>query len=251
PESRIVGGREAPRNSWPWQVEIILKTPNLTTHYCGGSLIDPYWILTSSHCFWTYNNISTQFEIRLGEHDVRKYEGFEEIIQGDQLYIHPGLVVGDLISPGDYDVALIKLKRPAVFHKRVYSVCLPSVTANLTTGTKCYVTGWGKTAEGSPYSPVLNEVEVDIVSKEVCNANDSYNGTINDRYFCAGFTQGGRDSCGGDSGGPLVCPNADGQYVLRGVVSWGEGCARPKKYGVYLDVRRILPFIEGTIEGRK
>jgi secreted trypsin-like serine protease len=111
------------------------------------------------------------------------------------------------------------------------------------------VTGWGTTAENKTrYSPVLNEVQVDLVSKEVCNSNKSYNGSIVDEYFCAGFPGGGRDSCGGDSGGPLVCPNKEGQYVLTGVVSWGHGCARPNKYGVYLDVRKLLPFIKETIE---
>ena len=186
---------------------------------------------------------------RIGEHDERKFEGYEEIIAGENYYIHPGFVVGDAKRPGHFDVALIKLKRPAVFYKRVLPVCLPEVTTNLTVGTSCYVTGWGKTAENNThYSPVLNELQVDLVSKEVCNSNVSYNGTIPEEYFCAGFSGGGRDACYGDSGGPLVCANDEGQYVLRGVVSWGHGCARPDKYGVYLDVRRVLPFIEETIK---
>ena len=189
---------------------------------------------------------------RLGEHDERKYEGYEEIIPGEKYFIHPGFVLGDAQRPGHFDVALIKLKRPAVFHKRVHSVCLPEVTFNLTTATGCYVTGWGKTAENiTHYSPVLNELQVDIVSKEVCNRNISYNGNVPEEYFCAGFPGGERDSCSGDSGGPLVCPNNNGQYLLTGVVEWGYGCARPHKYGVYIDVRKILPFIEGTTEGKK
>ena len=62
--------------------------------------------------------------------------------------------------------------------------------------------------------------------------------------------EGGIDSCSGDSGGPLVCPNDKGAYVLTGIVSWGEGCAAPYKYGVYLDVKAMLPFIEGTVYGK-
>ena len=50
--------------------------------------------------------------------------------------------------------------------------------------------------------------------------------------FCAGLTQGGKDSCQGDSGGPIV----DSSKTLVGLVSWGEGCAEPNAPGVYTRV---------------
>jgi trypsin len=45
---------------------------------------------------------------------------------------------------------------------------------------------------------------------------------------CAGYPEGGIDSCQGDSGGPLV---VDGKLV--GIVSTGNGCARPGSPGIY------------------
>jgi len=244
--SRIVGGREARPNSWPWQVDLLV---NGTAHYCGGSLIDPSWIVTSAHCFYLYTQ-PEQWQVRVGEHNETKFEGYEEMINIDTITIHPGFILGSAEDTGDYDIAIIKLKRPAVFHKLVHSICLPEMETRFATGKTCFATGWGKQDENAAeYSDVLREVEVDLVSKEVCNSNISYNGLLNERYFCAGFQAGDKDACSGDSGGPLACQIENGSFVLTGVVSWGEGCARANKYGVYLDVRFMLPFIESTIDG--
>ena len=42
-----MGGTVAPVNSWPWQVMV---TDEYGSQFCGGSLVDPYWVVTAAHC---------------------------------------------------------------------------------------------------------------------------------------------------------------------------------------------------------
>lgn len=75
----------------------------------------------------------------------------------------------------------------------------------------------------------------------VCNI--AYEGSIKPGMLCAGYREGGIDACQGDSGGPLVWRTSDGP-VLVGVVSFGTGCARKLKYGVYTRVSAYRDWID-------
>ena len=66
---------------------------------------------------------------------------------------------------------------------------------------------------------------------------------VTDRMWCAGTAAGGKDSCQGDSGGPIV----DASKTLIGLVSWGDGCARPNTPGVYARVGSFIPFITANL----
>ena len=65
--------------------------------------------------------------------------------------------------------------------------------------------------------------------------------------ICAGYPGvGGKDACQGDSGGLFIC-NDSGKAVLAGIVSWGNGCARPEFPGVYSRVTYVLEWIQANM----
>ena len=73
-----------------------------------------------------------------------------------------------------------------------------------------------------------------FVSDSTCQ--QSYPGLIASDMICAGYPQGGVDTCQGDSGGPMFRRNSTNQWIEVGIVSWGNGCARPNFPGVYSQV---------------
>ncbi|XP_010826734.1 PREDICTED: LOW QUALITY PROTEIN: transmembrane protease serine 9 [Bison bison bison] len=92
----------------------------------------------------------------------------------------------------------------------------------------------------------LQKAAVRLLSEQTCRR--FYPVQISSRMLCAGFPQGGVDSCSGDAGGPLACREPSGRWVLTGVTSWGYGCGRPQFPGVYTRVAAVRGWIGQNIQ---
>jgi secreted trypsin-like serine protease len=107
------------------------------------------------------------------------------------------------------------------------------------------VIGFGTTSEGGFVSNTLLKVNVPANSHQQCN--QQYAGSIVESVmFCAGELSGGKDSCQGDSGGPIF-EIRSGKAVQVGIVSFGEGCARPNRSGVYSRISGAYDWIQTTM----
>uniref|UniRef100_A0A0E9XN91 trypsin n=1 Tax=Anguilla anguilla TaxID=7936 RepID=A0A0E9XN91_ANGAN len=126
----------------------------------------------------------------------------------------------------------------------VKTACL--ATEKFPDGMKCTIAGWGATPT-LRYSSQLLDAQVLLISQQRCSANSAYGGRLDDSMFCAGYMKGGTDSCQGDSGGPLVCQKNE-IHFLYGVVSWGDGCGREEKPGVYARVTKFNDWINSKIQ---
>ncbi|XP_015207382.1 ovochymase-1 isoform X2 [Lepisosteus oculatus] len=237
PQDRIVGGMEAWAHSWPWQA--CLKV--ITTPACGGAIIGPLWVLTAAHCFNIYSN-PVLWKVLAGKHDL---DNLEETCQQT-------VGISRILRHKDYDpkthkndIALLKLEKPLDFNNCVRPVLLPTI--ELQPSKLCTVTGWGTTSENGPRALRLQEVNITILDQNTCNSQ-FYSSSISAGMVCAGRAEGGKDACQGDSGGPLSCEAEGSRFAVGGLVSWGVGCARREKPGVYTDVFHFLDWISDRIQ---
>ncbi len=237
--SRIVGGKEATAQAYPWMAAITSSgTPNLfLSQFCGGSLIHPHWILTAAHC--VVGETPDSIQVVLGAHDLTDPTGIQRL-NVDEIILHPKFTEDTVTN---FDVALLRLSQPA--NSQFTPIALIDDDSLEEVGTLARVIGWGNTsATGSQFPTILQEVDVPIVSLASANSPSSYNNQITRFMLPAGFTGGGQDSCQGDSGGPLMVPSPlSTGWSIAGIVSFGSGCAQPNFFGIYTSVSTFRDFV--------
>uniref|UniRef100_A0A2K6CML5 Transmembrane serine protease 9 n=1 Tax=Macaca nemestrina TaxID=9545 RepID=A0A2K6CML5_MACNE len=234
--SRIVGGSAAGRGEWPWQVSLWLRRRE---HRCGAVLVAERWLLSAAHCFDIYGD-PKQWAAFLGTPFLSGAEGQLERVA--RIYKHPFYNLYTL----DYDVALLELAGPVRRSRLVRPICLPEPVPRPPDSARCVITGWGSVREGGSMARQLQKAAVRLLSEQTCRR--FYPVQISSRMLCAGFPQGGVDSCSGDAGGPLACREPSGRWVLTGVTSWGYGCGRPHFPGVYTRVAAVRGWIGQHIQ---
>ncbi|KAM6904667.1 serine protease 33-like [Xenentodon cancila] len=234
--TRIVGGQEAPKGSWPWQVSL-----HTSIHICGGSLINNEWVLTAAHC--VNGRSPAQFKVYLGRHSQQGSNPNEVSRSVTQIIIH----FGYNSATNNNDIALLKLSSTVTFNTYISPVCLAASDSTFFSGVDTWTTGWGTIGSGVPlpFPQNLMEVKVPVVGNRRCKCNYGVN-QITDNMMCAGLQEGGKDSCQGDSGGPLVSKQG-GRWIQGGIVSFGEGCALPNFPGVYTRVSQYETWIKDRI----
>jgi len=223
-EVQIVGGERVSIATHPWVV--YLTDPN-GSQFCGGTLVAPTKVLTAAHC--SVGRSASSFRVVAGREDKKSAEGLASGVS--KVWVNPDYVEADR---GE-DVAVLTLRKSLPYQPLPLAVA--SDSGLYAVGTSAAVYGWGRLSEQGSTSRYLLGATVPLTSDDTCGT--AYPQYISAQMVCAGFPAGGVDTCQGDSGGPLV---AGGKLI--GVTSWGEGCARAGKPGVYARVsafESVLP----------
>ena len=224
-QSRIVGGNQAQPGAYPYFTQLV--------NVCGASLIHEDIILSAAHC-----NELSETRVIVGDFEGGK-TGYGAVARTIvKRAVHPKYNS----NTNENDFLILKLNSPVTTIK---PVTLNRSNASPVKGENVVVVGLGALTENGNSPQFLHEVTVQAVDQATCNRE--YGGGIFEASMvCAAVVGGGKDSCQGDSGGPLV-RIVNGEHIQVGVVSWGDGCARPSLSGIYSRVSGEIAWIEQQI----
>merc|ERR1711936_1554231 len=100
-EGRIIGGDEAPKHEFPWQVSL----KSFGSHICGGSVVNKNQIITAAHC--CQGQLAFLDSIVAGAHD-RNLESGHQTRAIQSMEYHESWNTPDF----DHDICIVTLKEP-------------------------------------------------------------------------------------------------------------------------------------------
>jgi len=251
----IVGGTNAERDEFPYQISYRADRNGTFSHNCGGSILNDLWILTAAHCVEPKLLEPGVPQILAGILRLQGKGEFKQERRGVLIIRHPGWDLDTLQN----DIALIKLDKALKLNEHVQPISL--LNEDQDPPGELTVSGWGLTEmNGDKLPDNLQKVDIIGVQRSLCaQMFEMIGAKITEGHVCAGVMEGGKGVCQGDSGGPLVQASsglkhggrpslrAKNQYEQLGIVSFGLGCAFPVIPAVFTNVPFYVDWIKESI----
>jgi len=250
--NRIVNGRPAKKNAWPWLAALGYTDPNTgeVLYLCGATLITNKHVVTAAHC--VRDDMVT---VLLGEHVL----GNDTDGANPEEYNVTRMIKHENYNSRTFenDIAIVEFDKEVTFKTGIQPACLPSITPGLLNDSfvseGVIIAGWGATSFRGPTSNILLQGIISVVTNQECRDKFSQfnNVEIGETKICARDKNDRIDACQGDSGGPMVVLKKSGdnrfRYHLIGVVSFGYRCAVKGFPGVYTRVTEYDQWIRNTV----
>lgn len=240
PESRIVGGINALPNEFPSIVSVRRVILTVTTHVCGGSILNNFWIMTAAQCI-TQSPAGANFVIWAGSHNLNLNEDTRQVIGVQRSVVHPDYLGG--VNPSD--IAVMRLQNPLTFTPAIQPVNLPEDNVEPRLGAAT-LAGWGSISGANNVSPtVLQKAVVPILDFATCEEANGGPGAspFGPTNICTGPLTGGISACFGDGGGPLYIIE-NGVQTQVGISSWiWTPCGSFGRPSVYVGISHYLAWV--------
>uniref|UniRef100_A0A336MT45 CSON006685 protein n=1 Tax=Culicoides sonorensis TaxID=179676 RepID=A0A336MT45_CULSO len=212
---KIVGGQVAEVNAYVSMAGLVYRPSG--SLFCGGTIISYRYIISAAHCFDTFNQ-PADIVARLGDHDLT--QPTETIYSVDMNIVRIVRNANYNPTTAANDIAILTTATDIIYTRGVGPACLPFLyTSSFFDNKILTAVGWGSQAFAGPLSPVLRDVQLNVISNSNC-ASRGFPNLISSQ-LCT-FTSG-RDTCQTDSGGALYYKTTRSFAVA--IISFGVACA--------------------------
>ena len=125
--TRIINGTETEGCAWPWQAALLEKKGLSFELFCGGTIYNDEWIITTATC--VKDKSKEVIEVEVGEWILSDSDGYEQLAAVAEIIVHPDYNE----TNNAHDIALLRLSSFLnLDYKHVAPVCMAEIYKNYT-----------------------------------------------------------------------------------------------------------------------